>query len=1337
MDAERTLGVRQFDGSEDSNFAAWKVRVKTLLDEKDLLNHIQPEVKNKPEDPSRETLPEWKKADKRAKSLITKCLGDAILTEMEELTTPLQMWEWLENRYQRKSVASRIFLKKKLVQMTCNENESLDDYFRKFDEVYRKFKNAGGAMEESDLVMQLMISLPDRFDNIVSALENLEPTELTMERVKARLLEEETKRKTKLVKTDQSTGAAFNSNRNTKKLPICYNCKEEGHKRPECPKRNKNKKKGAAQNAEKRRDEQHFGMISEITIEALNVTQNNGEILNFVVDSGCTDHMMSDEKSLMDVQLLKSPFQVSIADKDTTMVVKKAGKLPITSIIDGKECTGSLNEVLVVPSLRHNLLSVSKIESNGGTVLFKKGEAKIWINGRLVAKANRVGNLYVTSFKRRIGTACVSQAKKEVNDLWHRRLGHLSMDGICKLKGMAEGIPDKLSRDIDFCECCKRSKMTKLPFADERTRARRPLQRIHSDVCGPLDATHDGYKYFVSFVDDYTHMAVIYLMRKKSEVIIRLKEFVAMAEAHFGTKVERLRSDNGGEYSSIALKQYCTDRGIILEPTTPYTPELNGVAERLNRTLMEKTRSLLNEAELPKSLWGEATFTAVYLTNRSPTSAVKDKTPYELWFGEKPNLSKLKVFGSPCIIHVPKEKRGKLDPTGVSAIFVGYGFNGYRCWIPDQWKVVNSRDVVVNESKKIIVSEVDLGDEVEEPTLPVGSDIGSVTKDSETFSSDNESSEETLTPSKVINSTPHSKGATDDGDSLYESATESPNNEPTRQQPKRNCGPPLKLEDYEMYYCSAMSAAAWIDDIPLRYEDISGRDDEAEWRTAVKEELNSIEKNETWTLVKPVKGKKLIGAKWVFAMKPTDDGKRSKCKARLVAKGFMQREGIDYSETYAPVARLPTVRMLLSIGIQMGMIIEHLDVKTAFLHGNLEEEVYLKPPPGVTVPDDHVLKLKKSLYGLKQSNRCWNHRFHSFMLKLDFNRSDTDSCLYYKRSDRTLTFVVLYVDDLLICCSDAKELEDLKLRLASEFSMKDLGPVKLFMGLEIERSDDKLIISQQKFIEKVLCKFGMSDCNPIATPMEVGLKLERAEENKRTKHPYRELLGSLMYIMIGSRPDICYALTYLSRFQDCASDVHWAHLKRLLRYLKGTTKLCLQYQINKAPTILTYVDSDWANDIEERKSTTGFIIKVYENTVIWASKKQKIVTLSSTEAEYVAACTAACETVWVINTLASLKIDVNRPVTMYEDNLACIMISKNPETRRTKHFDTKYHFLRELVSGKEIKLESISTKDQLADTLTKALPFEPFQKFRIRMGIEVRGGVETNNSQEIRCEAKR
>lgn len=543
---------------------------------------------------------------------------------------------------------------------------------------------------------------------------------------------------------------------------------------------------------------------------------------------------------------------------------------------------------------------------------------------------------------------------KNINRLWHRRLGHLGMQNIGKLKSAAVGLSNLLTDKLEFCDICAKTKMTRLPFNGERTRAERPLFRVHSDVCGPIDpVANDGSRYFVSFIDDYSHMAVILTMKAKSEVFDCFKSYYLMVTAHFGTKISRLRCDQGGEYRSQALQDYCKNVGVILEYTVSYSPQLNGVAERYNRTISEKCRVMLADTRQPKFLWNFGVHTANFLANRSPSTTVNHKTPFEMWFGYKPDLSRLRVFGSRAFVHVPKEKQaGKLGDRAEEHILVGYTDAGYKPWCQRTRTVVVSRDVKFceDETKPTVVFD----DNVVE-IHPAES----VAEDSEQAWTTVESLEQTQVPVIENNET-----LVNDQDLHARSSTPLT----TRTTRTRTINLPRHLDDYEVELHLALNAFETSQDVPEHYSDIFGRPDEAEWRRSVQDELNSLNFNKTWIEVPKTSDMKLIGSRWVFRVKYDADGNQ-KYKSRLVAKGFMQREGVDL------VARLPTVRLLLAVGTQLGYEFRHLDVTTAFLNGYLDEKVYLAPPDGVEVKPDHVLLLKRSIYGLKQAPKQWNERF--------------------------------------------------------------------------------------------------------------------------------------------------------------------------------------------------------------------------------------------------------------------------------------------------------------------------------------------------------------------------
>lgn len=438
-----------------------------------------------------------------------------------------------------------------------------------------------------------------------------------------------------------------------------------------------------------------------------------------------------------------------------------------------------------------------------------------------------------------------------------------------------------------------------------------------------------------------------------------------------------------------------------------------------------------------------------------------------------------------------------------------------------------------------------------------------------------------------------------------------------------------------------------------------------------------------------------------------------------MAKGFLQREHVDYEETFAPVAKLATIRTLLAIANTEDLLVFQVDVRTAFLNGQLQEKVYMTMPEGLPTGNGEVCLLKRSLYGLKQSSRCWNKRFNEFLVSLGFQRSRHDYCLYVKEEKENSVYLVIYVDDLLIAGKDARVVRNIQEKLKKEFEMADMGEVHHFLGIKVERKMEEglMTLSQTGQIDKLLLNFGMEQCNPVKTPAEPNLHLEKF--SGECKNPYRELIGGLMYIMMGTRPDLCYIVGYLARFQDAAGEQHWQQAKRVLRYLQGTKTMKLTYQKNRLlPAVHAFADADYASDEIDRKCVSGYLMKVYGNTVIWSSKKQQTVAMSSTEAEYVAMSSCTSEAIWLgglLNDLMPLKNVF--PIQVSEDNQGAIAMSKTEETKRVKHIDVKHHFIRDAVGQGKIKIHYVPTCDQEADILTKSLTIKTFEDFRRRIGL--------------------
>jgi hypothetical protein len=456
------------------------------------------------------------------------------------------------------------------------------------------------------------------------------------------------------------------------------------------------------------------------------------------------------------------------------------------------------------------------------------------------------------------------------------------------------------------------------------------------------------------------------------------------------------------------------------------------------------------------------------------------------------------------------------------------------------------------------------------------------------------------------------------------------------------------------------------------------------WRDAMMTEMNSIQANKTWELSTLPSDHKAIGLKWVYKVKKDPEGNITKYKARLVAKGYAQREGVDFDEVFAPVARIETVRLLLALAAQNGWQVHHMDVKSAFLNGDLKEEVYVQQPPGFVVKGSSgkVLKLKKALYGLRQAPRAWNAKLDSELLKLGFVRNPLEHAVYKRADKHGYLLVGVYVDDLIITGSSEVTIGEFKKEMKKSFSMSDLGLLTYYLGIQVDQKTGVTTLCQSSYALKILENAGMKGCNPSHVPMENRLRLSKNDKSLPVdKTKYRSVIGSLRYL-VNTRPDIAYAVRIVSRFMEDPRGSHWSAVKHILRYIAGTVNYGCTYrkQGTTESNLTGFSDSDLAGDVDDRKSTSGSVFMLGSSLVTWASQKQRVVALSSCEAEYIASANAACQGIWLSRLLGEL-LGIQAPkVKLLVDNKSAIALSKNPvHHERSKHIDTRYHFIRDCV----------------------------------------------------------
>ena len=516
--------------------------------------------------------------------------------------------------------------------------------------------------------------------------------------------------------------------------------------------------------------------------------------------------------------------------------------------------------------------------------------------------------------------------------------------------------------------------------------------------------------------------------------------------------------------------------------------------------------------------------------------------------------------------------------------------------------------------------------------------------------------------------------------------------------------------DEELFVASTSESQ----DDPKTLKEAQSHADWSEWQQAMDREINTLKSAGTWIDVPRPTNKNIVGSKWVFRIKRKADGSIEKYKARLVAQGFTQKFGVDYFDTFSPVAKLSSFRTILAIAARNDWDADTFDFNGAYLNGKLgdNEEIYMKPPPGYANEGEHVKRLLKSLYGLKQARRKWYDTLSHALTDLGFQVNDADPGVFSSQVENHTTILAIHVDDCLITGSSPKLIADYKQKLNERYSLTDLGPVHWLLGIKITRNREArtLSLSQIAYIDTILSRFSLSDAKPLASPISPGTTLSKAdapsdatEMTQMKKIPYREAVGSLMYAAVATRPDITFAISTLSQFLENPGLVHWEAVKRVLRYLSGTKTHALTYG-NERHDLLGYTDADGASQ-DHRHAISGYAFLIDGAAISWASRKQELVTLSTAEAEYVAATHAAKECIWLRRFITPLFGHDTTPTTLYCDNQAALHLATDDNYHaRTKHIDIRFHFIRQTITDGAISIEYCPTQDMTADILTKALP---------------------------------
>ncbi|PNY02796.1 copia protein (gag-int-pol protein), partial [Trifolium pratense] len=969
----------------------------------------------------------------------------------------------------------------------------------------------------------------------------------------------------------------------------------------------------------------------------------NGQDYEWYFDSGASNHVTHQTDKFQDL---------TGHNGKNSLMVGNGEKLKIVASGSTKLKNLNLYDVLYVPEITKNLLSVSKLTADNNIIVEfdadccsvkDKLTGKALLKGKLKEGLYQVSNVSSQSNK----DACTYMSVKES---WHRKLGHPNNKVLDKVLKHCN-VKTSSSDQFKFCEACQFGKLHLLPFKSSYSHAQEPLDLIHTDVWGPAPImSNSGFKYYVHFIDDFSRFTWIYPLKQKSETIHAFTQFKTLVENQFNKRIKIVQCDGGGEYK--AVQKLALEAGIQFRMSCPYTSQQNGRAERKHRHVAELGLTMLAQARMPLCYWWEAFSTSVYLINRLPSSINQNACPYTLIYKKEPDYSVLKPFGCACYPCLKPYNKHKLQFHTTRCVFLGYSnsHKGYKC-INSHGRIFVSRHVVFNEEHfpfhdgfldtRNPLRTLTPNDPILFPLAPADGTNNIDDPENESFTHEEEdsnsihSSEDQHESSDRLINTSES--------SLQSAIREEENNDSTEtMETSRQNELEIGANSQENNTNTHLMRTRSKDGIHKPKQPYIGlveahtKDKEPEnirealsrpkWKEAMDIEFNALMSNHTWTLV-PYQGQEnIIDSKWVFKTKYKADGSIERRKARLVAKGFQQTAGLDYEETFSPVVKSSTVRIILSIAVHFNWEVRQLDINNAFLNGYLKETVFMHQPEGYldSTKPNHICKLSKAIYGLKQAPRAWFDSLKNALVNWGFQNTKSDSSLFIHRDTNHFTILLIYVDDIIVTGSNTKFLETFIKQLNTVFSLKDLGHLHYFLGIEVQRNASGMYLKQSKYIGDLLKKFKMEKASACPTPMITGRQFTNEGEPMAEPTMYRQAIGALQYLT-NTRPDIAFAVNKLSQYMSSPTTDHWQGIKRILRYLQGTINFCLHIKPSTDLDIAGFSDADWATSIDDRKSMAGRCVFLGESLISWSSRKQRVVSRSSTESEYRALADLAAE----------------------------------------------------------------------------------------------------------------
>ena len=1289
---DHKFNISKLKGSE--NYEIWALRMQSLLIKENCWT-----FSGTPADPSKPA----ENAEK-ALALIRLAIEDGPLLQIRNFATPSSAWDGLKKLYSPKGFSSEFLIFKEFFDTTlANSNNSVEDYINTITRLTDNLDTRNLKLPDKLIMAWVLNHLTPEYEGFVSNITQsyrIDGAQFDLPGLFSNLLDESRRLSYKDGNSQQALAAA-KSNR-----PKCTHCKKPGHHIDKCYQLHPELKP--------QENNQEVVTLTEVILPAVETAMPAFALDSWILDSGATTHICCNKAFFRQIKSTDTKVKWGAA---STIQASGVGAVPLK--LPNSTTVVILQDCLYIPEFQTNLVSLGRLIRNGAKIGFNTKQCDIQLRNGTNIKAVLVGGLYKLPLQTTLHSDESEIALSSVisPSLWHQRLGHIGSTGMRHLSSSVQGLGLTSGQNlspVDTCETCLKGKFTAHPnHSAANTKYTVLFSHISTDLCGPMPVvSYDGYRYFIAFVCSATKWLEVRLLTSKAGALKAFQDFRNLVQNRSGNSIQTIRSDWGSEFENHQFAEYLAKHGITHEHSAPYSHEQNGQSERLNRTILDKARCLLFQAQMSKKYWSEAVLAAAYLYNYTPHSAIDYKTPYQARFGDKPSVAHIKIFGS--LVYSKTANIKKLDEKSKQGHLVGFGTNQFKILDTSRNRAFWARDATVLEGRFDSTEGLSTED-LMEFDVSSGNDTSSENNTSSRNDISSPSTPEISTnPIQAGSENPSEEGSQSDQEASPERIIQTRSRSKLPVQNTQDSG----SEDELAFLSGSFSPD------PQSYRDACASPNIDYWQKAMEKELADLAHQKTWNLVELPPGAHLLRGRWVYKTKIDKNGNIEKYKARWVVKGFLQKYGIDYVETFSNTVKPMAYKTLFALAAYRDLEIQQWDVKSAFPNAPLDEKIYVEQPHGFQdqkYPTRACL-LNKALYGLKQSARQWYIYLAKLLSELGYIPITSDQSIFINKSDGVI--VTSHIDDLLIFGPDIRVITSLREALGKKVEVSDLGEVSYYLGIEVtrNRASKLLYMSQQKFIEEILQRFGKTALKPTKTPAEQGIRLEKYQ-NAATEADiklFQQQIGSLMYLMTSTRPDLSFAIGQCARFMSNPAPEHFKALNRIWQYLNYSKNLTLRFCPQKL-SLQGFVDADWGGDYTTRKSTTGYLFLFGGSAVSWSSKLQKTVALSSCEAEYMALKEGIKEQIWLKSLYEQLDIPQQDGENMlFSDSQSAIELAKNPEHHaRTKHIDIQYHFVRQNVQNETIKLSYISTSDQPADGLTKALDSTKFGHFVKCLGLSI------------------